>query len=301
MHTMNPFHRIALTIVAAAVTLGASPAHAQYDSRRAGPLTIRLQDEFETPLQAIQRLECETKGGLTVEGYWIGFEAEGLAQPNRTALILTDPCGFHTFYDFDKDADDEPVLVPVRYGAREKRAAYRPITGKSRWLEVWLEKVAVLESAEDAMARIDWDAWRSVARDRRLAEAEMVRAALEEDRVSFSLAILDTTSLVEDRDGDAVRWLHQSNARYRDDLTVEFIEEALRHQRTLLGRAWAQNATHLPVDTLSGELDGEPLPVLGAGGYLHAMRCHLCACPSGATDGCRWYVAGPDALPVPWR
>jgi hypothetical protein len=243
-----------------------------------------------------QRRVC----GAFTEVYWMDAFADDLEQRHRDIVLFTDVCAFHTFYEWDKDAEGKPLVArhPVR--TRIERIAYRPIVEPDRWVAVWLEKVDAFEYARGVWGRIDWRRWSAWRDENGAGEAEMVAEALKEAGLGIVIQVIDADETTDGPDGRALRWVENPRLRNASVLTRAMVDEVLEHQRLTLARAMAQNARHMGIDPLDPRWNEEPLPFLAPGPY--EGKCGEIEPCCDRPDPARGvFVEFPGALPVPLR
>lgn len=252
-----------------------------------------------TLMERIRRAQRRHCGAYT-EVYWMDASSDALEQAHRDIVLLTDICAFHTFYEWDKDADGTPIVTrhPVR--TRIERIAYRPVVDPDRWVAVWLEKVDAYEFVRAAWGRIDWRRWEAWREANRASEPEMVAEALRDAGLTVVIQVIDADEMTDEPDGRSVRWVENPKLRNATRLTRGMVDEVLEHQRLTLARAMAQNARHLGIDPLDPSWNEEPLPFLAPGPY--EGKCGEIEPCCDRPDPARGvYTEFPGALPVTLR
>lgn len=261
-----------------------------------------LAEDKVTLLDRVKAAQGPVCGAFT-EVYWMDFEGKNSAswadQHFRDIVLFTDPCGFHTFYEYEKDSEGKAVVRPSRT-AGYPMVAYRPVVDPGRWLDIWLEKVDLYEAARAAYDRIDWYKWRRWRETERKTEHEMVAAALEAAGARFIIQVIDSDPMSQEKDGRWVRLVESGKLQNADRHTVAQLDELLDHQRLILARAFAQNARALGLDPLDPKIDGEELPFLAPGPY--EGKCGEIEPCCGRPDPSRGlFVEFHGSMPVPIR
>ena len=247
-------------------------------------------------IREAQRRHC----GAYTEVYWLDAFQDEDDQRFRDIVLFTDFCGFHTFFEWDKDSEGKPIITKHPRKPRIERIAYHPVVDPDRWVEIWLEKVDAYELARDTWQRIDWKRWAQWRDTNKATEPEMVAAALADAGISMVIQVIDADDMTDEPDGRSVRWVENPKLRNATRLTRDTVDKILEHQRLILARAMAQNARHIGIDPLDPHWNEEPLPFLAPGPY--EGKCgELEPCCTRRDPSRGEYVAYPGAMPVPLR